>query len=125
MSHSRQELYQKCKLKLLSLREEKMNAVRKFQLETIEENSPLSDETDLAKFAQDQNTYLKWQHQLMDHLVQINEALEKIEQGTYGICEETGEEIEEARLLAIPWTRLSLAGAETREQNRKRFSQSA
>ncbi len=38
------------------------------------------------------------------------EAIRRIECGTYGICEVTGEPIEEARLQAIPWARFSLRG---------------
>ncbi len=40
----------------------------------------------------------------------------------YGICEETEELIEEDRLLAIPWTRLSIEGAEIRESVNKRYA---
>ena len=40
-------------------------------------------------------------------LYEIEEALRRIESGTYGVCEMTGEPIEEARLEAIPWTRFS------------------
>jgi DnaK suppressor protein len=46
-----------------------------------------------------------------------------MENGSYGTCEETGEDIEEKRLLAIPWTRLSLEGAEVREREQKRYDQ--
>jgi len=38
-------------------------------------------------------------------LVAINEALDRIENGTYGICEGEGEAIPKARLEAIPWAR--------------------
>jgi RNA polymerase-binding protein DksA len=38
-------------------------------------------------------------------LVAINEALDRIENGTYGICEGEGEPIPKARLEAIPWAR--------------------
>ena len=35
----------------------------------------------------------------------IEEALRRIEQGTYGVCRDCGERISDARLTAIPWTR--------------------
>jgi DnaK suppressor protein len=38
-------------------------------------------------------------------LVEIKDALLRIEDGTYGICEFGGEQIPKARLRAIPWTR--------------------
>lgn len=38
----------------------------------------------------------------------INEALERIEKGSYGVCRDCGEPIAEARLNAIPWTRVCI-----------------
>jgi DnaK suppressor protein len=38
----------------------------------------------------------------------IGEALDRIEQGTYGVCRDCGEPIAEARLNAIPWTRVCI-----------------
>ncbi|HWH69621.1 MAG TPA: TraR/DksA C4-type zinc finger protein [Candidatus Sulfotelmatobacter sp.] len=42
-----------------------------------------------------------------DALYQIEQALDRIRNGTYGICELTGKPIEPERLAAIPWTRFS------------------
>ena len=47
-------------------------------------------------------------------------ALARIEQGCYGVCEETGEIIESERLMALPWTSLSIEGAEIREAINKK-----
>lgn len=41
-------------------------------------------------------------------LHQINEALERIERGIYGICEDCGEDISENRLAAMPFAHLCL-----------------
>ncbi len=41
-------------------------------------------------------------------LSQIDRALEKIEEGTYGICDRGGHPIEEARLRAIPYATLCM-----------------
>ena len=38
----------------------------------------------------------------------IEEALGRIEKGTYGICRDCGEPISEPRLNAIPWTRVCI-----------------
>lgn len=43
-------------------------------------------------------------------LVDVLEAIRRIEQGTYGICELTGKAIEPERLKAVPWARYSLEG---------------
>lgn len=42
-----------------------------------------------------------------DALYEIEQALARIQAGTYGICEMTGKRIPAARLAAIPWTRFS------------------
>jgi DnaK suppressor protein len=39
----------------------------------------------------------------------IDEALMRIEKGTFGICRDCGEPIAEARLNAIPWTRVCIS----------------
>src|SRR5919106_80127 len=38
----------------------------------------------------------------------IEEALMRIDKGTYGVCRDCGEPIAEARLNAIPWTRVCI-----------------
>jgi len=56
-------------------------------------------------------------------LQEITLALDRIERGTYGICELTGEPIETERLEVIPWTRYSFTGQHELEKaglNRKR-----
>lgn len=44
-------------------------------------------------------------------LLEINDALNRIEDGTYGICESRGEQIPKQRLKAIPWARYCVACA--------------
>jgi len=44
-------------------------------------------------------------------LIEIDIALSRIENGTYGICEMNGEPIPKARLEAIPWARYCIACA--------------
>jgi RNA polymerase-binding transcription factor DksA len=43
-----------------------------------------------------------------DAIYEIEEALKRIEKGTYGVCELTGKQIPRARLEAIPWTRFTV-----------------
>jgi len=42
-------------------------------------------------------------------LYEVDQALNRIRNGTYGICEVTGQAIEPERLAAIPWARFSAA----------------
>lgn len=43
-----------------------------------------------------------------DAIYEIEEALKRIERGTYGVCELTGKTIPKARLDAIPWARFTV-----------------
>jgi RNA polymerase-binding transcription factor DksA len=51
-----------------------------------------------------------------DLLRQINNALAKIQDGTYGTCEGTGLPISKPRLEAQPWARFSIEHARKLEQ---------
>ena len=44
----------------------------------------------------------------LDKLEQVNAALDRIDNGTYGVCEDTGKKIAKERLEAVPYTRLSM-----------------
>src|SRR4051812_9395508 len=50
-------------------------------------------------------------------LYEIESAIKRIEDGTYGTCELTGKKIDPARLAAIPWTRFSAAAEKHLEQS--------
>ena len=49
-------------------------------------------------------------------LREINSALAKIQNGTYGICEGTGKPITKVRLEAQPWARFSIEHARSLER---------
>lgn len=50
----------------------------------------------------------------------IDKALEKIEEGTYGICEISGEEISKKRLDAVPYATMTVKAQEELEKMKKR-----
>ena len=66
------------------------------------------DEADRAVDAASTDLDLRLTEKESEELALIDEALGKIVDGTYGICEATGEYIEMERLLAIPYTRFSI-----------------
>jgi DnaK suppressor protein len=82
-----------------------------------EENMP--DPTDRATLESDRNFTLRIRDRERKLIVKIKEALERIETGTYGICEDCGEEISEARLIARPVTTLCIDCKKKREQDEK------
>ena len=57
-------------------------------------------------------------------LSKIDKAIKKIQDNTYGYCEETGEPIGLKRLIARPIATLSIEAQETHEKNEKIFADS-
>lgn len=110
------------KRRLLLQKADLINRLRVQSLEIKEGFDLRGDEIDQTNAVMTENTLLSFQHKIREQLLEIESALARIEQGTFGICEETEEPIEIERLMALPWTRLSIEGAEIREAVRKRFA---
>jgi len=55
-----------------------------------------------------------------DALYEIDAALQRIKEGTYGTCEMTGQPIEKARLEVLPYARFSLAAQSEMERRQRR-----
>ncbi len=55
-----------------------------------------------------------------DALFEIDEAIQRMIQGTYGTCEVTGKLIPKERLMAVPFTRCSIEGQKELEKNKHR-----
>lgn len=120
MEGSRKKLVEECKKRLLYARQDRVNRTK--NLSSAMQDEINGDEGDIAKGLMDQQAVISQRERILFELQEIDLALARIENGEYGVCEETEEPIEEPRLLAIPWTRLSLAGAEIVELRRKRFA---
>lgn len=121
MSTNREQLYRDCKVKLLRIREETLNGLN--ALTPSLSTEMVGDEADLAQAHISQTQALNQRDKLLSKIKEIDGALGRIEMGEYGTCEETGEPIEDKRLMALPWTRLSLEGAEVREREERRYDQ--
>ncbi len=121
MSQNQKKLFEECQRKLLKVREETLNGLQALNPSLTTEM--VGDEADLAQAHISQTQALNQRDKLLARIREIDDALSRLENGAYGICEETGEPIEEKRLQAIPWTRLSLEGAEVRERESKRYDQ--
>ena len=66
------------------------------------------DTADLASAMMDKEMDLSVEDEIEDLLGQVAHALRKIEDGTYGICDMSGEKINKARLELIPWAALTV-----------------
>lgn len=123
MSAVNRDLVEKCKSKLIHAKTELLNRVRESRadLHNADDNKG-GDEGDQTLRALAESEFLSMHERLRKQLMEIESALARIEKGLYGICEETEEIIEPERLLAIPWTRLSIEGAEIRESIGKKYA---
>ncbi|UXR65777.1 TraR/DksA C4-type zinc finger protein [Bdellovibrio bacteriovorus] len=110
-----------CRRKLLTTKQDVLNRFRTAQRELVHFEKG-GDEGDQSVAHIEEHSFLVSQARMREQLVEIEMALARIEQGTFGICEETEELIETERLLAIPWTRLSIEGAEMREAVSRKFA---
>jgi DnaK suppressor protein len=79
----------------------------------------LPDPSDRATLESDRNFTLRIRDRERKLIGKIKEALERIEQGTYGICEDCGEEISTERLKARPVTTLCIDCKKTQETEEK------
>ena len=121
MGTTEQNLVAECKRRLLDAKTDLLNRVRQTRNDLHFEDKG-GDEADQTVRILAEAETLSLQERLRSQLLEIELALSRIESGTYGICEETEEQIETDRLKAIPWTRLSIEGAEIRESSRRRFA---
>jgi len=111
-----------CKEKLLGSREDAIEQILNLKIQ-IRETQYKGDEIDQTNNQLDEIRILTQQNRLKKLLIEIDIALNKIISGSYGICEMTDEVINSARLLALPWTRLSIEGAEVSYKLSKKFKQ--
>lgn len=116
------DVIQQCRQKLLKIKADLLNRSKQAAADFNQIDKAAGDEIDQSSAHQEEHAFLINQNRLKSQLVEIELALARIETGSYGICEETEEPIESDRLLAIPWTRLSIEGAEIRESAQKRYA---
>ena len=113
-----------CRRKLVLAKQDILNRMKVTAARFKENNKNVGDEIDQAVAQLEEYNLLINQERLRFQLSEIEFALARIEKNNFGVCEETLEPIEEQRLLSIPWTRLSIEGAEIRERYKNHFAQS-
>ncbi len=66
------------------------------------DNTPMADEVDLIRVNEDREMSFATRSLLVERANKLAEALERLREGEYGICQECGEPIAPARLRAMP-----------------------
>lgn len=116
------KLVTECRSKLLASKQDILNRVKEARSNLDQNEEKGGDEGDQTVRVLAEQEFLSMHERLRSQLMEIESALARIENGSFGFCEETEEEIEPERLRAIPWTRLSIEGAEIRESMNKRYA---
>ncbi|HKT80621.1 MAG TPA: TraR/DksA family transcriptional regulator [Vicinamibacterales bacterium] len=75
---------------------------------SMDNNTRQGDMADQASGNNEVHIQLKLKQTDAKILTAIEEALVRMDKGSYGICRDCGEPIAEARLRAIPWTRVCI-----------------
>ena len=83
------------------------------------ESSNFSDLADSASSEADRSLELRSRDRQRKLISKIDDALLRIDDGSYGYCEETGEEIRLKRLIARPIATLSIDAQELHERKEK------
>ncbi len=89
--------------------------------ENLRENVVVPDPADRATIEEEHAIELRTRDRERKLLKKITQALEAIEQGEYGWCEETGDAIGLRRLLARPTATLSLEAQQRHELKQKMY----
>lgn len=87
--------------------------------EMTDEKTNFPDPTDRASLESDRNFELRIRDRERKLIMKIREAIERIDEGGFGICESCEEEISEARLRARPVTTLCIECKTEQERQEK------
>tara|TARA_B100002052_G_scaffold253667_1_gene242813 strand:- start:142 stop:558 length:417 start_codon:yes stop_codon:yes gene_type:complete len=89
---------------------------------SMDDNSSSADIVDQASSYTEKNVEMRAINRQIKLISKIDGALKKIQEGTYGFCEETGEPIGLKRLMARPVATLCIAAQEKHEKNEKVYA---
>jgi DnaK suppressor protein len=97
-----------------------LNDAGKTVTEMTSDSSNFPDPTDRATQESDRNFELRIRDRERKLINKIKDALDRIENGEFGVCEECGDEISEARLKVRPVTTLCINCKMEAEQKERR-----
>ena len=89
---------------------------------SLDDNSASADIVDQASSYTEKNVEMRAINRQIKLITKIDQAVKKIQDGTYGYCEETGEPIGIKRLIARPIATLCIAAQEKHEKEEKVYA---
>ena len=111
------------KKKLIDWKNEIMESNAKgLYLNEVDREISSADIIDQASSQTEKTVEMRTLNRQMKLLSKINKGIKKIDDNTYGYCEETGEPIGLKRLIARPIATFTIEAQEKREKNEKIFA---
>ncbi len=110
--------------KLLAWKDEILRESQETLTALQSENESRPDLADRASFETDRSIELRARDRQRKLIAKIDAALERISDGSYGFCEETGEPIGLKRLDARPIATLSVEAQERHERRERTYRES-
>ena len=89
---------------------------------SLDDNSTSADIVDQASSYTEKNVELRAINRQIKLISKIDAALKRIQNGTYGFCEETGDPIGLKRLIARPVATLCIAAQEKHDKEEKVYA---
>ena len=89
---------------------------------SLDDNSTSADIVDQASSYTEKNVELRAINRQIKLISKIDSALQRIQDGTYGFCEDTGQPIGLKRLMARPVATLCIAAQEKHEKEEKVYA---
>ena len=116
----RKAFLKKMREKLLEMRAQLLRSVQSDLHEGREQTKDEGMDTyDIASDARDREISLILNDRDRDKALAIDDALARIDEGSYGVCDSCESDIAEARLEALPFTRLCINCQAEREKEAK------
>lgn len=107
---------------LLSQKSSILNKTSEFKSESITQRDTILDEAETVSHEQSLSMSIHLHERDRSVLLQIEKALGKLENGTFGVCEACGDDIEQKRLKARPFACLCVVCKEEQEDPRNRLN---
>ncbi len=107
------------RVKLLNWKDDILKESRETLAHLQDDNNILPDLADRASTETDRSLELRTRDRQRKLISKIDSALKRIDDGTYGYCEETGEPISLRRLEARPIATLSIEAQERHERRER------
>ena len=109
---------QDIKLMLLKEKENLVEEILKIKEQEVTEHD-IGDEIDSSVEEQERKLTMLLQDREQEKLEKIEDAIRRIEENSYGDCEECGEPISKKRLMIVPFTRLCINCQQEEERLRE------